>query len=99
MSLYSAYNYSPNFYIVTAINSNFLFTYYREFINCTVNIQINDIRQLPIIIPTEEQLNICKQLFDSMIYLKSSTSSLNNKEDADLLENKLDSFVSELYSI
>ena len=99
MSLYSAYNYSPNFYIVTAINSNFLFTYYREFINCTVNIQINDIRQLPIIIPTEEQLNICKQLFDSMIYLKSSTSSQNNKEDADLLENKLDSFVSELYSI
>ncbi len=64
-----------------------------------MNIQINDIRQLPIIIPTEEQLNICKQLFDSMIYLKSSTSSLNNKEDADLLENKLDSFVSELYSI
>ena len=99
MSLYSAYSYSPNFYIVTAINSNFLFTYYREFINCTVNIQINDIRQLPIIIPTEEQLNICKQLFDSMICLKSSTSSQNNKEDADLLENKLDSFVSELYSI
>lgn len=64
-----------------------------------MNIQINDIRQLPIIIPTEEQLNICKQLFDSMICLKSSTSSQNNKEDADLLENKLDSFVSELYSI
>jgi len=46
----------PNMYFVSILNSILAFTYYREFINCTVNIQINDLRQMPIVIPTEEQL-------------------------------------------
>jgi hypothetical protein len=62
MSLSSIVDYLPNYYIVTLLNSELLFDYYREYINCTVNIQINDIRQLPIIIPTNKQLDICSPL-------------------------------------
>lgn len=51
MSLISVVTAIPNFYFVILLNSELLFGYYREFINVTVNIQINDIRQLPIIIP------------------------------------------------
>ncbi len=44
------------YYIIALLNSNLIFDYYREFINCTVNIQINDIRQVPIKIPSDIQL-------------------------------------------
>jgi hypothetical protein len=70
MSLLSIFDSTPNFYLVTLLNSEVLFSYYREFINCTVNIQINDIRQLPIIIPTKEQLDICYKKFQKAINLK-----------------------------
>jgi hypothetical protein len=70
MSLFSISNSTPDYYLVTLLNSEILFDYYREFINCTVNIQINDIRQLPIIIPTKEQLKICYDEFQKTVVLK-----------------------------
>jgi hypothetical protein len=60
MSFSSIINAVPNYYLVILLNSELLFDYYREYINCTVNFQINDIRQLPILMPTNEQLNTCK---------------------------------------
>lgn len=104
MSLYSIYNSCPNLYLVAALNSEFLFIYYREFVNCTVNIQINDIRQLPIIIPNKEQLSFCKELFDNIIELKRKELSYsdpqkNIAEDLNIIEKELDKFVCELYSI
>jgi hypothetical protein len=70
MSLFSIFDTTPNFYLVTLLNSEMLFSYYREFVNCTVNIQINDIRQLPVIIPEKEQLNICYKEFQKAVNLK-----------------------------
>lgn len=46
MSLYPAGNLDSTFFIA-ALNSNLMFDIYREFINCTVNVQINDLKQLP----------------------------------------------------
>ena len=74
------------------------------FLNITVNIQINDIRQLPIIIPTQEQLQIYKKLFDEIIVIKKQ--EFNSIIDDITFENRikrkefqLNKLVNELYSI
>jgi hypothetical protein len=102
MSLISILNSTPNYFLTALLNSEILFDYYREFINCTVNIQINDIRQLPIIIPTEEQLNICNNIFQEIIKIKKDASNkkiilYEEKEDVIKLEEKINIFVEKLY--
>ncbi|MDR2427008.1 MAG: hypothetical protein LBD46_07535 [Endomicrobium sp.] len=102
MSLNSVVDSLPNYYIVVLLNSELLFDYYREYINCTVNIQINDIRQLPILIPTRKQLNICqplvkqaidlkKKIFDGFLQKTDITKKLSE------IEQKLNDFVYQLY--
>ena len=56
MSLYNKYEGTNNAYFVALLNSRFLYNYLKEFINNTVNLQINDFRQIPIIIPERTQL-------------------------------------------
>lgn len=63
MSLKTLLNNIPNYYFVSILNSDFIFDYYREFINCTVNIQINDIRQVPVVIPARQELEKLEPLF------------------------------------
>jgi hypothetical protein len=98
MSLCSTVDILPNYFIICLLNSEVLFDYYREYINCTVNIQINDIRQLPIRIPTIEQLQKCKPLYERAVMLKQ-----NNINESDIenelseIEQKLNEFVNELY--
>jgi hypothetical protein len=104
MSLYSIHNLVPDWYIVVLLNSDFLFDYYREFINCTVNIQINDIRQLPIYIPTSEQLKECKLFYDQVVALKkeSAMKIMPNRETEIKLqefEQNLSKFTEKLYHI
>jgi hypothetical protein len=102
MSLISIFDLTPNFYLVTLLNSEILFDYYREFINCTVNIQINDIRQLPIIIPTKEQLNICNKEFRKAVNLKKKIFD-DFLQETDIgyrlteIEHNLNKFVENLY--
>ena len=55
----------PTCYLVAYLNSNLIFDYYREFINCTVNVQINDLRQVPVVIPTETALERIKTYVES----------------------------------
>ena len=104
MSLSSIIDKIPDFYFVILLNSDILFDYYRDFLNITVNIQINDIRQLPIIIPTQEQLQIYKKLFDEIIVIKKQ--EFNSIIDDITFENRikrkefqLNKLVNELYSI
>ncbi|MDR1829544.1 MAG: Eco57I restriction-modification methylase domain-containing protein [Candidatus Fibromonas sp.] len=92
----------PDYYIVILLNSELLFNYYREFINCTVNIQINDIRQLPIRIPTVEQLRQCKPLFNKAVELKQSVfngtaGEIDIERELFEIEQKLNAFINELY--
>jgi len=70
MSLFSLLDAVPNYFLITLLNSEIIFDYYREFINCTVNIQINDIRQIPIIIPTKKQLKNIDTIFDKAYQIK-----------------------------
>ena len=75
-----------SYYFVAILNSNLLFDFYREFINCSVNIQINDIRQMPIVIPTPEQLNIIKDIANQAI---SYRHHIINENDITLYEQRL----------
>ena len=103
MSLFSIVDFLPNYYFVTLINSELLFDYYREFINCSVNIQINDIRQLPIMIPTKEQLENCNNLFQNAFEVKKDVfGRIISESDAEekllKIEQKIEDFVEKLYN-
>jgi hypothetical protein len=102
MSLFSILNSTPNYYLVILLNSEIIFDYYREFINCTVNIQINDIRRLPIIIPTMEQLKMYNNEFQKAVALKKKYfNGILSEEDIvnklAEIEQNLDEFVENLY--
>ena len=52
---------------------------------------------IPAIIPTIDELNYCKTIFDEIIKIKQSSNE--NIEKLYLLENSLDDFVNQLYAI
>ena len=98
MSLCSLLKSVPNYYIICLLNSNLLFDYYREYLNCTVNVQINDIRQIPLVIPTEEDLKHIERLFKEA-YLHKKNNSNENSEELLIIERNLDLQVYNLYRI
>jgi hypothetical protein len=102
MSLYSLTNRVPEYFIMSIINSNAMSCYVNDFINNTQTFQINDARQLPMIIPTHAQLDICKPLVQRAIELKKMMFYDNSHRiimEQELLkvEKNLDEFVNILY--
>ena len=97
MSLISVYD-LPNIFFVALLNSNIMFDYYREFINCTVNIQINDLRQLPVVIPSNNDVERIVKLFEQILTQKldaDECTSASLKE----LEKNMDTLISSIYNI
>ena len=91
-------------FIIGLLNSNLIFDYCREFVNCTVNIQINDIRQIPIVIPQKEQLKVFESLVDKAISIKKSALEIDSETDCIdsnllLIEDEIDHAVLSLYRI
>ena len=71
MSLHSITgNIVSNKYIVCLGNSDIISRYTETFVNFTVNFQINDARQIPVIIPSIKQLNELVELFDLATKIK-----------------------------
>jgi len=104
MSLFSLSNIVPEYYIISLINSMFVSEYVDDFINNTSHFQINDARQLPIIIPSENQLSEFKYLFDEAVKVKKlQFSNQITKEEAakklNLIQEQLDKMVYELYDL
>ncbi len=103
MSLFPLCSLCSSKYIIALLNSNLLFDFYREFINCSVNIQINDIRQVPIIIPSTSQLkNVEGSVIKAIEYrvtLGSNNKSELGADSLEKIENELDSFVNSIYLI
>jgi hypothetical protein len=102
MSLYSLFEYIENYYLICLLNSKILFNYYRNFINNTVNIQINDIRQIPIIIPEKKDLLVLSKLFNSakILKIKQFNNEFSESEIIDLFEpiqKNLNQIVENLY--
>ena len=103
MSLYDEINIGSE-YFVCLINSYLSFKMLREFFNSTVAIQINDIRKLPIKIPSAEQLSQFKEKFNQCLAIKKQyfSGELENKKANELLkpiEAEIDQMVNELYGI
>ena len=98
MALSSVVSIVPNYYLVTLLNSNLLFDYYREYVNCTVNVQINDIKQLPIIIPNDSELENIQSLFSQAYSIKKENPD-STPEVLIVVEEQMDKVVNALYSI
>ena len=101
MSLFSQTN-IPDWYFVCMINSTIISFYVQNFLNNTSHFQINDARQLPIVIPDEKTLLEFKNIFTSARDLKyKQFSNKLSKNDVDKLLNpiqlKLDELVENLY--
>ena len=86
------------------INSKFVSEYVEDFINNTSHFQINDARQLPIIIPTKEQLEEFELIFNSAYEVKINQfqNTISKSEAENRLEKiqvNLDKKVYNLYGI
>ena len=94
----------PDWYYVSLINSEFISLYVDNFVNNTSHFQINDARQLPIIIPSPRELEIFKEISEASIAAKkahfSSAISIEIAEE-ELIDkqSELDKAVLKLYSI
>lgn len=104
MSLTTLLTNIPNYYFVSILNSDYIFDYYKEFINCTVNIQINDIRQVPIVIPVRQELEKLEPLFKKAVKLKQSAAQNKAPKEnicSELLqiERNINDFVETLYGL
>ena len=91
-------------FIICLLNSNFMSLYLNTFVNTTVHFQINDARQLPIVIPTQEQLKEFESICDKAIDIqKRRFSGQIRKEEAkkqlDEIQKELDEKVIKLYGL
>jgi hypothetical protein len=103
MSLFSQCE-IPNSYFVFLINSRFISHLVQDFINNTSHFQINDARQLPIIIPSKEQLIQFQSLFDKAVALKHQQFGGSHVEEDILfqlkeVEAEIDVLVYQLYQL
>lgn len=101
MSLFSRINFISDKVLVCLINSLFIGKYLKTFINCTVSFQINDARQLPIVIPNEFQLIEFEKLFDEAYHLQLEKfkDSIDNTFHLQKLQKILDEKVLKLYGL
>lgn len=90
------------YYLISLLNSRFLFHFLKIFINESVNLQINDIRQLPIIIPNSDQLRFLENIFNRAVAIqKYKFSKKISEEEAEKelkqIQEELNKFVEEMY--
>lgn len=91
-------------YLVCVLNSYFIFQLLREFLNASVNLQINDMRKFPIIIPTLSQLSQFEDIFDKAYAIKEKQFSEEiskeiAKQRLEEIQIELDVMVYNLYGI
>ena len=101
MSLYGMIETVPEFYMVALINSSFVSYYVDSFINNTQTFQINDARQIPIIIPFEKELLEIRTIFSGAVKLKKKEfeTSILQTEELNSLQYELDKIVASIYKI
>ncbi len=96
MSLYGLTSKVPEYYIICLINSTLMSYYVDNYVNNTQTFQINDARQLPIIVPSQDELIELHHIFNDAIRIKKTT---NHPEELRLLQVRLDNTVDKIYSI
>ena len=104
MTLHSYCKMISDKFIVCIGNSDFASRYTESYVNFTVNFQVNDCRQIPIVIPTFDELHIFELLFDKAINIKQLqiTSNSNSSEieyELAKIQIQLNELVRNLYGI
>lgn len=92
----------PNYYFTSLLNSTLLSNYDFFFVNNTQTFQINDARQLPIIIPNAAQLHVFENIFNRAVALQKDKfsgkiSELLAERELDKIQKELDKFVEGMY--
>ena len=70
--------------------------YVDNYVNNTQTFQINDARQLPVVVPSQDELDELRIIFEDAIRIKKSS---NNTEELQTLQQRLDKTVDRIYSI
>ena len=96
MSLYGMIETIPEYYIISLINSTFMSYYVDSYVNNTQTFQINDARQLPIVVPNSRQLYEIKSVFDRAIELKKAHASDDQLSE---IQEQLDRYIMQLYHL
>ena len=96
MSLFTLVSSLPDWYYVCLINSSLISLYVDNFINNTSHFQINDARQLPIVIPNKATLDKFEELFKRAVQIKKGYL---NEVELDNIQQEIDFLVNELYAI
>ena len=101
MSLHSVVEKLVSHKFIVCIGNSALINQYTEtFVNFTVNFQINDARQIPVIIPTNEELKKFEILFEKALKIKQAQYQKKEAENKLLeIQIKLDQMVYKLYKI
>ena len=86
----------PEYYIISLINSTFMSYYVDSYVNNTQTFQINDARQLPIVVPNSRQLYEIKSVFDRAIELKKAHASEDQLSE---IQEQLDRYIMQLYHL
>jgi len=91
-------------YFVLTLNSYLHFKLLREFFNTSVNIPVNDIKKLPIKIPSEKELKAFNKKFDECLAIKKEyfANEIDRKEmnlQLRPIEAEIDEMVNKLYGI
>lgn len=98
MSVYSNYELAPNDLIIGILNSTLISYYVDTFVNNTQTFQINDARQLPIVVPSSSILeSICGI---TKLGVECKINKPQNEEDKlSYIQSNLDKVINELYGI
>lgn len=91
-------------FLCCVLNSFFTNRLTESFINFTVNFQINDARQIPIIIPTKEQLTAFEKKYDECFavqeeYFAGEIDKTDARTKLRPIEAEVDKMVNRLYGI
>lgn len=97
MSIFGVSDSVEEDYIITLINSTFISYYVDNFVNNTQTFQINDARQLPVIIPRKEENEQAIKFVTKAIRIKKGEVLAN--ESLDTIQNEVDLFVEKIYHL
>lgn len=97
MTLHSTTDKFPDFLCVCIGNSSLINHYTESFINFTVNFQVNDVRQIPVVIPDTTQKESMEELFKTIYkYKKKGIGDSLTLSD---LESKMNKLVESIYNL
>lgn len=97
MSIFGVSDLVEEDYIITLINSTFISYYVDNFVNNTQTFQINDARQLPVVIPNKEENEQAIKFVTKAILIKKG--GMLASESLDTIQKEVDLYVEKLYHL